>query len=280
MENENYESLSPESQEVQVIQVDAIERANIDTQVATAQKYPRDERKSIDKSVVMATMTQEVAESCGYALSRGGKLITGPSVNLAKIIAHNWKNLRIEAKVVRMTSTEVVSRGTCWDLETNVAASFEVIRSIVDNKGRRYSNDMCVVTGNASNSIAFRNAVFAVVPKPIIDRVYQAAQGMITGDLSDADKLLKKRTSIINSFKNDYAITESEVIQMCGKQTSNQINTSEIVVLIGILQSLKDGDTTVKELMKPYRVIEGITEIKKEMKQKKVTKKKAPAKLP
>lgn len=280
MENENYEAFSLEPQEAQVVQVDAVERANIDLQVATAKKYPRDARKSIDSSVVMATMTQEVAESCGYALTRSGKLITGPSVNLAKIIAHNWGNLRIEAKVVRRTDTEVISRGTCWDLETNVAASFEVSRSIIDSKGKRYSNDMCVVTGNASNSIAFRNAVFAVIPKPIIDRVYQAAQSMITGDLSDADKLLKKRTSIINRFKNDFAITESEVIQICGKQTINQINASEIVVLLGILQSLKDGDTTVKELMKPYRVVESVAETKKEIKQKRVTKKKAPAKLP
>ncbi len=277
MENENYESLPIEAEEIQLVQVDAIERANIDSQVATAKKYPRDVRKSIDNSVVMATMSQEVAESCGYALSRGGKLITGPSVNLAKIIAHNWKNLRIEAKVVRRTDTEVISRGVCWDLETNVAASFEIARSIVDSKGKRYSNDMCVVTGNASNSIAFRNAVFAVIPKPIIDRVYQAAQSIITGDLSDADKLLKKRTSIINNFKNNYEITESEVVQICGKQTTNQINTSEIVVLLGILQSLKDGDTTVNEMMKPYRIKESIEDKKKEMKE---TKKKSTIKLP
>lgn len=280
MENENYAILSAEPQEMQVIQVDAIEKVNIDLQVTTAKKYPRDIGKSIENSIIMATMTQASAESCGYALIRGGKLIAGPSVNLAKILAYNWKNLRIEVKVSRRTDTEVTSRGTCWDLETNVAASFEVSRSIIDSRGKRYSNDICVATGNASNSIAFRNAVFAVIPKPIIDRVYQAARDMITGDLSDAGKLFNKRTSIFNSFKNNYSIIESEVIQICGKQTSNQINTSEIVVLLGILQSLKDGDTTVNELMKPYRVKETIEEAKKEMKQKKVTKKKAPAKLP
>ena len=40
---------------------------------------------------------------------------------------------------------------------------------------------------------------------------------------------------------------------ICGKQTVNQIKAEQIVLLRGIIQSLRDGDTTVEELMKPYR---------------------------
>ena len=63
-------------------------------------------------------MNQETAQSCSYALPRGGKPITGPSVHLAKIIVSNWGNMRTEAKVVQITDKQVISRGTCWDLET------------------------------------------------------------------------------------------------------------------------------------------------------------------
>lgn len=253
MNLENYEVLPVEAQDVQIVQVDAIERANVDSQVATAKRYPRDIRRSIDNSVVMATMNQETAQSCNYALPRGGKPITGPSVHLAKIIVSNWGNMRTEAKVVRITDKQVISRGTCWDLETNVASAFEVRRSIIGKNGQRFSEDMITVTGNAANSIAYRNAVFAVIPKAITDRVYYAAQKFITGDLSDSDKLLKVRTGIINNFKNSYGITEEEVVKMCGKQTVNQIGADEISMLMGTIQALKDGDTTVDELMKPIR---------------------------
>lgn len=253
MSLENYEMLPVEVQDVQIVQVDALERANIDSQVATAKQYPRNIRRSIDNSVVMATMNQETAQSCGYALPRGGKPITGPSVHLAKIIVSNWGNMRTEAKVVQITDKQVISRGTCWDLETNVASAFEVRRSIVGSKGQRFSDDMITVTGNAANSIAYRNAVFAVIPKAITDRVYQAAQKLITGDLSNADKLLKKRTSVVNDFRNDYDISENEVIKLCGKHTINQINAEDLALLLGMLQSLKDGDTTVDEIMKPIR---------------------------
>lgn len=253
MNLENYEVLPVEGQDVQIVQVDAVERANVDSQVATAKRYPRDIRRSIDNSVVMATMNQETAQSCSYALPRGGKPITGPSVHLAKIIVSNWGNMRTEAKVVQITDKQVISRGTCWDLETNVASAFEVRRSIIGKNGQRFSDDMITVTGNAANSIAYRNAVFAVIPKAITDRVYYAAQKFITGDLSDSDKLLKVRTGVLNNFKNNYGITEEEVVKMCGKQTANQIGADEISMLMGTIQALKDEDTTVDELMKPIR---------------------------
>lgn len=257
MENENneYEVLQV-NQDQSIIQVDAVERANVDSQVATAKQYPRDLMRSVNNSIAMATMDYNTAQSCGYALPRGGKPITGPSVHLAKLIVSNWGNMRAEAKVVQITDKQVISRGTCWDLENNVATAFEVRRSIVGKNGKRFSDDMITVTGNAANSIAYRNAVFSVIPKAITDKVYQAAQRFITGDLSDEEKIISRRKKCIDFFKDEYGITEEEVVMLCGKQTVNQIKADQIALLLGITQSLKDGDTTVEELMKPYRTEE------------------------
>ena len=254
MENENngYEVMQV-SQDQSIIQVDAVERANVDSQVATAKQYPRDISRSVNNSIAMATMDYATAQSCGYALPRGGKPITGPSVHLAKLIVSNWGNMRAEAKVVQITDKQVISRGTCWDLENNVATAFEVRRSIVGKNGKRFSDDMITVTGNAANSIAYRNAVFSVIPKAITDKVYQAAQHFITGDLSDEEKLVARRKKCIDFFRDEYGITENEVVMLCGKQTVNQIKADQIALLLGITQSLTDGDTTVDELMKPYR---------------------------
>lgn len=257
MENQGngYEVLQV-NQDQNVIQIDAVERANVDSQVATAKQYPRDLARSVNNSIAMATMDAATAQSCGYALPRGGKPITGPSVHLAKLIVSNWGNMRAEAKVVQITEKQVISRGTCWDLENNVATAFEVRRSIVGKNGKRFSDDMITVTGNAANSIAYRNAVFSVIPKAIIDKVYQAAQHYITGDLSDEEKLVSRRKKCIDFFKSEYGITEDEVVMLCGKQTVNQIKADQIALLLGITQSLKDGDTTVEDLMKPYRAEE------------------------
>lgn len=233
--------------------IDSAERANIDIQVSTAHAYPRNLSRCINNSIAIATMDRETAQTCGYALPRGGKPITGPSVHLAKIIAQQYGNLRAEARVVNVTGTQVISRGTAWDLENNFAVAFEVRRSILTSKGARFSEDMITVTGNAANAIAYRNAIFTVVPKAITDKVYKAAQECITGDLSDETKLIKRRDGAIKYFNDQYGITEEEVVMLCGKQTVNQIGVDEIALLLGIQQSLKDGDTTVDEVMSPYR---------------------------
>lgn len=236
-----------------VSQLESVNRADVDAQVATAKQYPRDLKRAINNSVAMATIDYNTAQSCGYALPRGGKPITGPSVHLAKLIVSNWGNMRTSAKVKKITDKYVVSVGICWDLENNVASEFEVQRSIVGKNGNRFSDDMITVTGNAANAIAYRNAVFSVIPKAVTDKVYQAAQHLITGDLSDEDKIIARRKKCIDFFKDEYGITEEEVIKLCGKQTVNQIRGEQIALLLGITQSLKDGDTTVEEVMKPYR---------------------------
>lgn len=236
-----------------VASLDRAERANIDIQVSTAKQYPRSISRCANNAVAIATMDKDTAQSCGYALPRGGKPITGPSVHLAKIIAQQYGNLRAEAKVVEITDKQVVSRGTAWDLENNYAVSFEVRRSIVGRNGNRFTDDMITVTGNAANSIAYRNAIFGIVPKSITDKAYKAAQHLITGDLSDEEKLIKRRDGAIKHFTDTYGITEEEVIKLCGKHTVNQIQADEIALLLGFAQSLKDGDTTVEELMAPFR---------------------------
>ena len=254
MDLANYEVAQVAQGDAQsVIQMDAIEKANVDVQVSTAKQFPRNVTRAIQNSIVMATIDPDTAQMMRYALTRGGKIITGPSVHLAKLIVSNWGNIRAEAKVVQITDSQVVSRGTCWDLENNVATAIEVRRNIKNKNGQRFSDDMITVAGNAANSIAFRNAVFSVIPKAVTDKVYKAAHECIKGDLSDEAKLLQKRTNCLKFFNDEYGITEEEVIKLCGKQTVNQIKADELVFMLGIYQSLKDGDTTVEEVMKPIR---------------------------
>ncbi len=251
--DQEYEVVKIEAEPLQLSSGDFVERANVDIQVSTAHAYPRNLTRCEQNSITIATGDVETAQSCGYALPRGGKPITGPSVHLAKILAQQYGNIRAEAKVVQITPTQVISRGTAWDLENNYAVAYEVRRSIVYANGKRYSDDMITVTGNAANSIAYRNAVFGVIPGTLIRKVYSAAQACVTGDLSDEQKLIKRRQGAIQYFYDNYGITEEEVVKLCGKYTVQQIKAPEIALLVGIQQSLQDGDTTLDEVLGPIR---------------------------
>jgi len=247
------------------------EKASYDIQIATAKMYPRDLRRAVDNAIATVTMTKEAAESCGYALPRGGKPITGPSVHLARILAQTWGNLRVESRVTDITHNQVVSQSVAFDLETNVAVKVEVRRSISGRNGR-FSEDMITVTGNAANAISFRNAIYNVVPKAVVDKVYQASRDFITGDLSDETKLIKSRDNAIRYFKENYKATEAEICGAVGVASINAIKQNEIVLMGGIKQALVDGDSTPEEVFerntpkdkKAEKLAEGIKDKVKE----------------
>ena len=69
----------------EIVLQDGFDKANVDVQVSTAKKYPRNLTRCVDNSMALATMDKETAQTMGYALPRGGKPITGPSVHLAKL---------------------------------------------------------------------------------------------------------------------------------------------------------------------------------------------------
>lgn len=241
-----------ETQELEVIQqvspevVYQQDKAAIDVQIATAKAFPRNINRATENAVAIVTIDAETAKTCTYSVPRGGKAITGPSVHLAKILAQCWGNLRVEAKVVDISATQVTSESVCFDLENNLAIKTQVKRSIMGRNGR-FNDDMITVTGNAANSIALRNAVLSVIPRAIVDKIYNAAKHTITGDISDETKLIAKRKQVIDALKDTYSVSEAEILKSIGKAAIQHITSDDLVVLIGIGTAIRDGDTTVEQ---------------------------------
>lgn len=227
--------------------IEAQQRAEYDIQISTAKKYPRDLTRVKNNCIALVTMDKEIAESCRYALPRGGKSLSGPSVHMARIIAQQYGNIRVDARIKQVTDKQVISEAVCFDLETNYACKIEVRRSIMGKQGR-FNDDMITVTGNASNAIAFRNAVLNVIPKGITDIIYKSAMQMITGDLTDETKLIAARTKAVQYFKDTYDVAERQILKAMGLNSINQIKAEQIADLRGMIQSLKDGDSTVTEM--------------------------------
>ena len=82
--------------------VSELTRAEIDQQVARADVKPRSPARSARNIMSLATLSERAAAECGYALPRGGKPILGPSIRLAEIVAGQWGNARVGARVVHV----------------------------------------------------------------------------------------------------------------------------------------------------------------------------------
>lgn len=233
--------------------LEAINRSEVDMQIVTAHRFPRKIEECKDNMIALATMDDTVAYNCFYHLERTDKdgkkvIIEGLSVRFAEIIAACWKNLRIAARILGNDGKTITAQGVCHDLESNVAISTEVKRSIVTSKGYTYSQDMQVVVGNAASSIALRNAICKVVPQVLIKSVVEEVQSKALEHI--------KQIGIEESWKQwvaymqqQYGVSESMMLEYLGKERSS-LTAEDIQKIVGVYQAIKEGTTTVEESFK------------------------------
>lgn len=246
--------LAPEltQTEVQTIQstdaLTAIVSAEIDKQISTAKAYPRDIMRAISRIRTLATMDQDTASECFYVLRRGGHgsgaAIEGISIRMAEIVASQWGNMRVQARIIANNGKTITAQGVCHDLESNYAASVEVSRRITDKSGRTYNDDMQAVTAQAACAIAFRNAVNKVVPKSILKRIYEEVKKVSVGQALDLES---SRQNVVLYFQK-IGVTEEQLFDYLGIHKREEIDSEMVAELRSIAAAIKDGHTTAQEL--------------------------------
>lgn len=229
-------------------------KAEIDMQITTAKAYPRDIKKFMAKTESIATVTQEVAESCVYALPRKKKddktgkwetiFIQGPSIRLAEIVCSCFGNIRSGARVISNDGKTIVAQGSCHDLETNNFITIEVRRKITNKLGQTYTEDMQVMAGNAACAIAFRNAVFKVVPAALIEGVYDKVLEVSKGT---AETLIARRTKALSWFKSK-GVTEEQIFEALKVSNEEAIDLDKLAILSGYKSSINNGEASIEEL--------------------------------
>jgi hypothetical protein len=228
-------------------------RAEIDQQIATARLYPRSLQRVTANILTLATLDEETAAECLYALPRGGKPIKGPSIRFAEIIKQCWGNCRSASRVVQVADSYVEAEGIFHDLETNSATAARIRRRITDKDGRRYSEDMIIVTGNAACSIALRNGILGGIPKPVWRKAYEAIHQVVAGDIAT---LAEARENSLRAFAQ-FGVTPQQVFVALGVVGDADITLEHIPVLRGMYSALRNGEATVEEMFVPVRIGNG-----------------------
>lgn len=221
----------------------------VDLQVATAKRYPRSITAFREKVLELATVDQETAEECWYALPRAGKVIEGPGIRFAEIVGIAYKNLRSAARHVSTGDEFVTCEGICWDLENNVAVRTTVNRRITNFRGERFNEDMVGTTIGAACSIALRNAIFRVVPKAIYHKVLGEVKQIAMGK---GRTIAETRKAIIDHFSK-LGVRVEQLLALIGKKGVDDITLEDATTLRGLATAIKEGTTTVKEAFQTDR---------------------------
>ncbi len=232
-------------------------RAEINQQISTAKAYPRSPEKFLKSALAMVSLDKDIAASCQYSLPRKErdrqtgrmktKLIQGPSVRLAEIIASCWGNLRIAGRIVGEDGMRVVAQGVCLDCETNLGYSMEVRRGITRSDGRRFTEDMVNVTSNAAIAIVTRNVTLKAVPRALVDVIYKHSRKVAMGD----EKTLPERVAAAIKWFGKRGVEPAQMWELLEVDGPADVTLEDLATLQGLRQAIDDGATSVQEVFAP-----------------------------
>lgn len=235
----------------------ALERAQIDTQVATAHQYPRSLELFRKRALSMATLDGETAESCIYCRPVGKKqdehgkwveaFAEGPSIRLAEIVAASYGNIRVASRVVEQTERFVRCEGVAHDLESNYAGKSECLESTVNREGKPYSERQRALIAKVCLAKAFRDACFKVVPRALCKPVFEAAKKVASG----ADRPLEERRKKAQAWIGTLKIDERRVFSTLGVNGWSEVTPEHLITLTGLKTAMSDGDESIDTAFPP-----------------------------
>lgn len=219
--------------------------AEINQQISTAKRYPRDLRAAARAIQEMATISEPQAALMTYLLKRKDKngkevRIEGPSIRFAEIVSQAWGNFRSISRVIDINTKEgyLVAEGVFFDLERNGATSKTHQRSIRGKYGL-YVPDMIQMTGNAACSIALRNAILGAVPRAIWQPAFDASQELLRGN---SDERINGIEKMFKAFAAGYGIQQARIMESLGVSSADEISVDQLADLRKMYATLKNGE--------------------------------------
>ena len=225
---------SREAQEVQVAMV-------------AAKRFPRDEVSAYNR-ILSDCQRQSLAEKAMYEFPRGGQVVTGPSIHLAKTLARCWGNIDSGFKVLEQGPKESTVMAYCWDLETNYRETkvFTVQHIRETKKGAYPLTDPRDIYEMIANQAARRerSCILSVIPGDVVDAAVGQCNVTLAGK-SDMP-LMDKVRALVKNFQEQYGVT-AEMLEAyigCKKEAFSQ---QSVVRLKNVYNTIRDGSASVEQ---------------------------------
>ena len=207
--------------------------------IEVARRFPRDEKLAIEK-VLMACSRPGLAESALYSYSRGGTLITGPSIRMAEALARALGNFQFGIRELEQRQGESTMSAYAWDVETNTRAerTFQVRHIRETRQGNKVledSRDIYELTANLG-ARRLRACLLQLVPQDIIDAAVDQVELTMRAAVDITPDLIKK---LLAGFA-EYGVTKEQIEERL-QRNMDAITPALVVDLRKKYAALKDG---------------------------------------
>lgn len=215
------------------------EFAEIQAAMVIAQKFPRDEKRAVDR-ILTACARPSLAENALYSYSRGGSEVTGPSIRMAEAIAQNWGNLQFGIRELDQRNGESTVEAFAWDLETNTRQNkvFQVPHIRYTRNGSKKLTDPRDVYEMVANQGArrLRACILGVIPGDVIDAAVRQCEVTLKSRVEITPERLK---GMLELFEG-YGVGKEAIEKKIGRHLDT-ITPAQFLQLGKIANSLRDG---------------------------------------
>ena len=246
------------ARELSVASASAEATMTIQAAATMARQFPRNEDQ-VFGALMKSCTRPSFAEVAGYSFPRGGGIVKGPSIKLAREVKRLWGNIRT---ILEITYDEPGNgtvavpgmrriRGSAWDLQTNTSESFEDSflklhqRKVGKGHDRRTEwtvpdeRDLRELT-NRRGAICVRNAILALVPPDLVEDAMATADQTLEARAEQDPEGEKKR--LIVAF-SQLGIDPGMIGEHLGHPLG-QSSPTEIAGLRQVWVSIRDGNST------------------------------------
>lgn len=230
----------------------------LDVMLDTAMRFPRNLSLALEKTKEEIAIVPELAKRCYYSIpfrsdDESKKMVEGPSIKLANIVARHFKNCIVSGRIVEEDATRVKVEGICYDLENNVLRSAPIsVSKTYKPKGQKggvafFPADQLNRQVQAGISKGARNAVFNVVPVWLVDECFQYAKHLVLnppmpkGTAKPVKSVQERIQDARKLFKKDYKVTDAEMDAYLTDNCGGLDDGSILTHLVGLDTAFQEG---------------------------------------
>lgn len=227
--------------------VSSREAREVQVAMVAAKKFPRDNITAYNR--IMSDCTRRsLAEKAMYEYPRGGQVITGPSIHLARALARGWGNLDSGFKVLESTPKESTVMAYCWDLETNYRETkVFTVQHVRETKKGVYplteSRDIYELVANQA-ARRERACILSVIPADVVDAAVGQCNVTLSGDAKIP--LVDMVRALVKNFQEQYSVTKEMLEQYIGC-SAEAFSMQSVIRLKNVYNTLRDGSASVEQ---------------------------------
>lgn len=224
-----------------------------------AKRFPRDEVAAYNR-VAQACQRKGIAQKAFYSYSRGGSVVSGPTIRFAEELARCWGNIDYGIKELSQDEGKSEMQAYAWDLETNAQS----VQNFTNPHIREVGGEAKVLTSqrdiyeiNANmGARRLRSRILAILPTDLVDMAISECKKTLAGD--NDEPLIDRVKRMVVAF-GKIGVTQEQIERRL-KRKIDTMTVDDFTDYIGIYNAIKGGESKVADWFEAEKVASELTE--------------------